>query len=177
MINLNVKLADLEDKVAATDHLVSWRCCFSIEREGVRTRQKLLNASLTIPLRHVKTRDIISTFVFVDIVLKRIRINPSDFYSVYMYLGLLGHFFAPPPSFCLLLLHLLWTVRSNILCNISWKNRLDTKSLTFPHDLEPKTILPTDGLKTPTKYCWIERIPHNTQSSEEKKKTTFLLTV
>lgn len=97
MINLNVKLADLEDKVAATDHLVSWRCCFSIEREGVRTRQKLLNASLTIPLRHVKTRDIISTFVFVDIVLRRIRINPSDFYSVYMYLGLLGHFFAPPP--------------------------------------------------------------------------------
>lgn len=96
MINLNVKLADLEDKVAATDHLVSWRCCFSIEREGVRTRQKLLNASLTIPLRHVKTRDIISTFVFVDIVLRRIRINPSDFYSVYMYLGLLGHFFAPP---------------------------------------------------------------------------------
>lgn len=95
MINLNVKLADLEDKVAATDHLVSWRCCFSIEREGVRTRQKLLNASLTIPLRHVKTRDIISTFVFVDIVLRRIRINPSDFYSVYMYLGLLGHF--PPP--------------------------------------------------------------------------------
>lgn len=97
MINLNVKLADLEDKVAATDHPVSWRCCFSIEREGVRTRQKLLNASLTIPLRHVKTRDIISTFVFVDIVLRRIRINPSDFYSVYMYLGLLGHFFAPPP--------------------------------------------------------------------------------
>lgn len=97
MINLNVKLADLEDKVAATDHLVSWRCCFSIEREGVRTRQKLLNASLTIPLRHVKTRDIISTFVFVDIVLRRIRINPSDFYSVYMYLGLLGHFFGPPP--------------------------------------------------------------------------------
>lgn len=96
MINLNVKLADLEDKVAATDHLVSWRCCFSIEREGVRTRQKLLNASLTIPLRHVKTRDIISTFVFVDIVLRRIRINPSDFYSVYMYLGLLGHFLAPP---------------------------------------------------------------------------------
>lgn len=97
MINLNVKLADLEDKVAATDHLVSWRCCFSIEREGVRTRQKLLNASLTIPLRHVKTRDIISKFVFVDIVLRRIRINPSDFYSVYMYLGLLGHFFCPPP--------------------------------------------------------------------------------
>lgn len=96
MINLNVKLADLEDKVAATDHLVSWRCCFSIEREGVRTRQKLLNASLTIPLRHVKTRDIISTFVFVDIVLRRIRINPSDFYSVYMYLGLLGHFLPPP---------------------------------------------------------------------------------
>lgn len=101
MINLNVKLADLEDKVAATDHLVSWRCCFSIEREGVRTRQKLLNASLTIPLRHVKTRDIISTFVFVDIVLRRIRINPSDFYSVYMYLGLLGHFFARPPPFLL----------------------------------------------------------------------------
>lgn len=100
MINLNVKLADLEDKVAATDHLVSWRCCFSIEREGVRTRQKLLNASLTIPLRHVKTRDIISTFCFCRHCFKANKNQPQWLlFCIHVFRTVWGIFFAPPPPF------------------------------------------------------------------------------
>lgn len=102
MINLNVKLADLEDKVAATDHLVSWRCCFSIEREGVRTRQKLLNASLTIPLRHVKTRDIISAFCFCRHCFKANKNQPQWLlFCIHVFRTVWGIFLPPPPLFLL----------------------------------------------------------------------------